>query len=91
MNIKQNKNKNKNKNKKTNKQTKKQNKNKTKTKDVKIFNNNYVLTISEDQRLNIWSINIETNGKIESKLINSKYMDIADVSCMDVKQIKLVY
>ncbi len=31
------------------------------------------------------------DGKIGLELIESKYMDIADVSCMDVKQIRLVY
>ncbi|KAL6590749.1 WD40 repeat-like protein [Neocallimastix sp. 'constans'] len=54
--------------------------------DVKIFNDNYLLSISEDQRLNIWLIKTE-NKKIELKLIESKYMDIADVSCMDVQKI----
>jgi len=53
--------------------------------DVKIFNNSYVLTISEDQRLNIWSMTINEN--IELKLIESKYIDIADVSCMDIIKI----
>ncbi|OUM65119.1 hypothetical protein PIROE2DRAFT_60229 [Piromyces sp. E2] len=59
--------------------------------DVKIFNDSYLLTISEDQRLNIWSIEINENGKIKLVLIESKYMDIADVSCMDVKKIRCVF
>ncbi|ORX51774.1 WD40 repeat-like protein [Piromyces finnis] len=55
--------------------------------DVKIFNDSYLLTISEDQRLNIWAIKINNEDKIDLELIESRYIDIADVSCMDVKKI----